>query len=224
MLEELVGKLEMAEKAIEVLRQEKQALEELNRDLASENRSLQSRIDALLRRIFGRHSEKIDPNQTLLFEELFQEAKKAVEEENRPKDEEVEWKWERRRKKPHGRGPLPDHLPRKREEIHPEPADRLCACCGKEMQPIGEEVTEELEYVPSSCYVRQLARIKYGCRDMPGRRRDRAAPAPAHREGSAGGRSPRPRRRLEVRRPPPPLSPRADLPSDGDPPPAAGTL
>jgi transposase len=165
MLDELVGKLEKAEKENAVLRQEKQALEELNRSLASENRSLQSRIDALLRRMFGRHSEKIDPNQTLLFEELFQEAKKAVEEENRPKDEEVEWKWERRRTKPHGRGPLPDHLPRKREEIHPDPADRICPCCGKEMQPIGEEVTEELEYVPCSCYVRQLARIKYGCHD-----------------------------------------------------------
>ena len=165
MLDELVGKLENAEKENEVLRQEKQALEELNRSLASENRSLQSRIQVLLRRIFGRHSEKIDPNQLLLFEELFQEAKKAVEEERATKDEEVEWKLERRRTRPHGRGPLPDHLLRKREEIHPDPADRICICCGKEMQPIGEEVTEELEYVPCQCYVRQIARIKYGCHD-----------------------------------------------------------
>ena len=65
---------------------------------------------------FGRRSEKIDPNQLTLFEELFQEAKKAVEEESGAKDEEAEWKWERRRGRPHGRGPLPDHLPLYRQE------------------------------------------------------------------------------------------------------------
>lgn len=165
MLDELVEKLAGAEKQIAALREEKLALEELNRSLSSENRSLQSHIEVLLRRLFGRRSEKIDPNQLLLFEELFQEAKKAVEEESATKDEEAEWKWERRRQRPHGRGPIPDHLLRKREEIHPDPADRICACCGKEMKPIGEEVTEELEYLPCQCYVREIARIKYGCHD-----------------------------------------------------------
>jgi len=159
-LDELVEKLAGAEKQIAALREEKLALEELNRSLSSENRSLQSHIEVLLRRLFGRRSEKIDPNQLLLFEELFQEAKKAVEEESATKDEEAEWKWERRRQRPHGRGPIPDHLLRKREEIHPDPADRICACCGKEMKPIGEEVTEELEYLPCQCYVSQIARIK----------------------------------------------------------------
>lgn len=91
---------------------------------------------------------------------------------------------ERRR---NGRAPLPKDLPREREEVHPPAEERVCRCCAGEMVPIGEEVTEELEYEPAVHFVRELVRVKYGCRrcevgvviaDLPPRPVDKGRPGP----------------------------------------------
>jgi transposase len=59
------------------------------------------------------------------------------------------------------RKPLPDHLPRE-DELH-EPS---CTCpeCGAEMRSLGCDVTEVLEYVPSSFKVIRHVRPKLSCR------------------------------------------------------------
>ena len=44
------------------------------------------------------------------------------------------------------RRPIPDHIPRMEVELSPG-AD-ACADCGGRLRRIGEDVTEELEYVP----------------------------------------------------------------------------
>jgi transposase len=67
------------------------------------------------------------------------------------------------RRGPHGRNKLPDHLPVERIEIHPPEALRQCACCGKGMHTIGEELSEQLDYRPASLVRVQTARIKYAC-------------------------------------------------------------
>lgn len=41
---------------------------------------------------------------------------------------------------------------------------RLCPCCNKPMQPIGEVITEELDYQPAVLRVREIARVKYACK------------------------------------------------------------
>jgi hypothetical protein len=46
------------------------------------------------------------------------------------------------------RRPIPDHVPRMVVEISPT-AD-ACADCGGQLRRIGEDVTEELEYVPGT--------------------------------------------------------------------------
>src|SRR5207237_7457797 len=56
----------------------------------------------------------------------------------------------RRRVPPPGRRPLPPALPRERIEIDIPEADKICAC-GHRKTPIGEAVTEQLEYVPRVC-------------------------------------------------------------------------
>ncbi|MFC1783807.1 IS66 family transposase zinc-finger binding domain-containing protein [Planctomycetota bacterium] len=38
-----------------------------------------------------------------------------------------------------------------------------CPTCGRQKQRIGEEITEELDYVPASFVVRQHVRGKYAC-------------------------------------------------------------
>ncbi len=46
------------------------------------------------------------------------------------------------------RKPIPDHIPRVEVELTPGNAD--CAQCGGKLRRLGEDVTEELEYVPPS--------------------------------------------------------------------------
>ena len=55
---------------------------------------------------------------------------------------------------PHGRAPLPEHLPRK--EIIIEPEEDTTG-----LKRIGEEVTEELEYKPGTLYVNRYVRPRY---------------------------------------------------------------
>ena len=59
------------------------------------------------------------------------------------------------------RQPLPDHLPR--EDVVHAPAC-LCPDCGGAMRRIGEDVTEQLDYVPASFRVIQHVRPRLSCR------------------------------------------------------------
>ena len=59
------------------------------------------------------------------------------------------------------RQPLPGHLPR--EDVVHEPAC-VCPDCGGAMRRIGEDVTEQLDYIPASFRVIRHVRPKLGCR------------------------------------------------------------
>lgn len=59
------------------------------------------------------------------------------------------------------RQPLPDHLPR--EEVLHQPAC-ICPDCGGPMRRIGDDITEQLDYVPASFRVIRHVRPKLGCR------------------------------------------------------------
>lgn len=122
-------------------------------------RDMAARIAYLERRVYGPSRETISPDQLRL---AFAEEEVPVpphaheapdEEETRPRHE---------RKHHPGRTPLPESLPRERIEY--ALADCSCQHCGAQMERIGEEVSEELEYVPASLFVREHARLKYGCK------------------------------------------------------------
>ena len=106
------------------------------------------RVEQLLRRQYGRSSEKIDPRQLLLFladamQKAQAELDEAVEPEPEPKP----------KKKGHGRKKPPAELPHWPLE-HPVPdADKVCAECGTEKKRIGQKVTEQLEFAPASLFV-----------------------------------------------------------------------
>ena len=60
------------------------------------------------------------------------------------------------------RRPLPEHLPR---EVHAHmPTVHACPECGGELRKFGEDVSEMLEYVPSSFKVLRHVRPKLSCR------------------------------------------------------------
>lgn len=59
------------------------------------------------------------------------------------------------------RQPLPEHLPR--DEIVHAPAC-VCPGCGGALRPFGEDVTEQLDYVPASFRVTRHVRSRLSCR------------------------------------------------------------
>jgi transposase len=65
------------------------------------------------------------------------------------------------RKKPK-RKPLPDTLPR--ETIIHDIEDKTCDGCGHDLHRMGEETSEQLEFIPASVKVIEHIRPKYACR------------------------------------------------------------
>jgi transposase len=125
---------------------------------------LEHRLDQLLRRMYGQKSEKIDPAQQLLFleDEASPTTPPSNESASEPPESEADTAPARRRKG-HGRGGLPRDLPRVRREHDLTAAEQLCPCCQMPRTKIGEDISEQLEYVPSSLFVIQHVRPKYAC-------------------------------------------------------------
>lgn len=154
------------------LPQDTEALKGIIRELLGSLKSKDVRIRQLLDQLaklqrwqFGKKSEKIDPNQLLL---AFNELKdlKTLAEEAAKAQAAAEAKTESlptKRRKGHGRKKLPESLRRERIEIDVLPEEKHCSCCDIDKTRIGEEVTEELEYQPSSLFIREIVRPKYAC-------------------------------------------------------------
>lgn len=83
------------------------------------------------------------------------------------------------------RGQLPEHLPRQ-TQVH-EQADCTCPDCGKLMRKLGEDVSEQLDYVPGYFRVLRHVRPKLSCGHCsrvvqlpaPARPIERGLPTPA---------------------------------------------
>jgi transposase len=121
--------------------------------------SLQHELGWYKRYLFGRRSEKLDPNQQMLFDLLGQAIERREAAVPAPVPKAPAQASHR-----NGRVPLPQHLPRERIEYHPSEQDLQCPVCGQRKEPMGEEVTEQLDYVPASFIVRQHVRVKYACK------------------------------------------------------------
>ncbi len=140
------------------------ALEEQAREIAERDRRIEQLKHQLLlhlRARFGRRSEKLDPNQLDLFREILSDGGASAEE---AAEEVIEVVRRKVGRKGHGRQKLPPELPRERIEYEVAEHERTCPTCKREMEKIGEEVSEQLEYVPASFVVKQHVRPKYACR------------------------------------------------------------
>ena len=120
-------------------------------------RQMQHELERLLRWRYGAKRERVDENQLFLFAaEVLAAA--ATEARTEPAAE---------RPKPprpgHGRKPLPRQLERRRVEHDLGPEERTCPECREALRPIGEEISERLEYVPASLYVIEEVCRKYAC-------------------------------------------------------------
>jgi transposase len=122
---------------------------------AAEIEHLKLLIATLRRMQFGRKSEKLDHQiEQLEFQLEDLQADEGEASREMPEADQAPRKKSVRR-------PLPDHLPRE-EKVYPPPAD-ACPSCGGGLRHLGEDVAEQLEYVPASFRVIRHVRPKLAC-------------------------------------------------------------
>jgi transposase len=145
------------------LTQEVELLREKTRLLEQENNLLRGKVDALIKRLFGASSEKLDANQLLLLLQGDDGPKKAEASSascaalEAELDKPTPGQSKPKKKRCAGQPRVPDHLPTVDEVIDPQeisarPQDWRC---------IGQEVTELLDFEPGRFLRRRLIRRKY---------------------------------------------------------------
>jgi len=124
----------------------------------------QKQIAELKRELFGPKADRLTSEQKDQLHEVTQDLQEEVQRPE-PVTYEVLKPEEpvRDKKRRHIlRHPMPAHL--EIETITVEPEQKTCPCCGKLLEKIGEEITEELDMIPPRLIRRRIVRPKYACR------------------------------------------------------------
>ena len=135
----------------------------------------QYQLNQYVERLYGRRSERHDPNQ-LCFDALLLQtlpdpdtaAAAAAGNTDVGQDEDsraLPAPPRSRKHTPHGRLPIPDHLEREIIELDVPEAERVCPRTGEPLVRIGYDDTEKLEYTPSRAKVVVYRRWKYAAQD-----------------------------------------------------------
>jgi len=120
-------------------------------------RQVQHLLEQLLRARYGARRERVSEHQLFLFAVTILSAQPQTP----PASEKS-----KNRSTPrsgHGRQRLPPTLERRRVVYDLGEQERQCPQCQGDLRPIGEEVSERLEYVPASLEVIEEACQKYAC-------------------------------------------------------------
>lgn len=156
--------------AQELLAQKDAQIEQLAAKLASTRRqliTLQHQIEQLLKRLYGRKSEKIDPNQ-LMFDSIILDSVNQSAAIPQKIEAPVVISKPHKERSSHGRIPIPEHLERveilidvpEEEKIHPETGEPLAI--------IDVEISEKLEYKPGKLFVNVYKRPQYALPENAG--------------------------------------------------------
>jgi transposase len=162
---ELTARVERLEKMVSALTVHLENALRENERLRAENKLLREKVDKLVRRIFGKSSEKIDPAQLELLLQVPEEETALGKSSASPCLSPGADTWEaspdprrKPRPAPERRPRLPEHLPVVEQVIEPDevpPGERAA------WRRIGEEVSEQLDYEPARFVRRRTIRPKY---------------------------------------------------------------
>jgi len=127
---------------------------------------LEQKVDLLIRQLYGRQSEKLDPGQLELLLGCGTPGKAEASAELAGLDAEAETSTSSEpapnRSKPN-RPRIPENLPVQEEVIDPD----CVRACPEAWRLIGQEISEQLDYVPGRFFRRRLIRRKYVRRSEP---------------------------------------------------------
>ena len=132
---------------------------EMNELYAKEIESLKEQIEWMKRQLFGRKSERFNPDQLnfgFLIDAIENKPAAAPEAEI-----ETQVPAHVRKRSRHGRGLLPDHLERVVVEVDISEEQKILPD-GRERPRIGYDDSEKLVYVPGRFHVKVTRRYKYG--------------------------------------------------------------
>lgn len=129
--------------------------------LEEQVKQLKRQIEWMKRQMFGRKSEKIDPNQMLLDPLIIEAVEQNPPADPVPAGPDIEVPAHTRKASSGGRGELPAELPRE-IEIVDVPEEEKFLPDGRERPCIGYEDSERLAFQPGRLYVKVLRRLKYG--------------------------------------------------------------
>jgi len=166
--EELFAEYQKLKALTEQLQEEKtdlnQKLQEQREEYEQRLAEAQRQIEELRRQLFGPKSDRLTSEQEAQLNELNKDMQDETQRSDSAVDEMLqreESKKRRKRKRP-ARHPMPSHL--ETETVTIEPENKTCPCCGKPLEKIGEEVTEEFDMIPARLIRRRIVRPKYACR------------------------------------------------------------
>lgn len=167
----------------------REVLEELVYSMAGiikQNKILQQHIDCykhdnklLRKKLFGSRSEKmrdIEMSQDELY--LFNEFELVAQQIEIDAPELPSVETHSKPKKKPGRKCLPAHLPRTIVELDLSDEQKICPC-GSQMECIGTQVSEELEYIPAKVNIIEYRCKKFICTDCVKKHEDNPT-VPAH--------------------------------------------
>ena len=129
--------------------------------LAIENEKLKHYVKLLKEAIYGKKSEKLDSEAIKQLGLLFNEAEGYSEEEQEELPIKTTTIKEHKRKT--GRKKLPKELPREQIIYDLTEEEKECSC-GCQLSKIGEEKSEQLDYIPAKLQVIEHVRYKYACK------------------------------------------------------------
>lgn len=142
-------------------------VEELRRTVVSLQKNvtiLEEEIRFLKDRLFGRKADRIENEHQ---ERLFNEAEAGAEQSEESEQRVAAIPVTAHTRRPRGRRPLPENLPRE-EVVHDIPEEQKLCACGAPLSRIGEETSEKLKIIPPKLIVVRHIRPKYACRACQG--------------------------------------------------------
>jgi transposase len=120
-------------------------------------------IADLQRQLFGVKADRLTPEQAAQITALQQDVADAIARPG-PASDDVLADEGREQRKIRRRPPRGGPVTLETETITLEPEGTTCPCCGAPLTRIGEEVTEETDFIPAKLIRRRTVRPKYACR------------------------------------------------------------
>ena len=134
--------------------------------LSDQIQSLKNQLALLKAKRFGKSSEKLDKQIAELELKIEEEEEKncnqIIDEDLEDSDSDSNSNKKPTKNKPK-RQPLPDHLPREEKILNPDPTCPECG--GDDFHKISDDISETLNYIPSSFKITRTIRPRCACRN-----------------------------------------------------------